>query len=60
MPVRPHGLGADSVMLPMSPVLPQAQVFDLLGHLTHLQPPLGELQFDAEHVHLIEELVDLR
>jgi hypothetical protein len=59
MPVCPHGLGADSVMLSMGPVLPQAQVFDLLGHLTHLQPSLGELQLDVEHLHLVEELVDL-
>jgi hypothetical protein len=59
MPVHLHSLGTDSVMLPMGPVLPQAQVFDLLGRLTHLQPSLRELQLDAEHLHLIEELVDL-
>jgi hypothetical protein len=47
-------------MLPTGPVLPQAQVFDLLGCPTHLQPSLGELQLDVEHLHLVEELVDLR
>jgi hypothetical protein len=47
-------------MLPMGPVLPQAQVFDLLGCPAHLQPSLGELQLNTEYLHLIKELVDLR
>jgi hypothetical protein len=34
-------------------------MFDLLGHPTHFQPSLGELQFNTKCLHLIEELVDL-
>jgi hypothetical protein len=35
-------------------------MFDLLGRPTHLQSSLGELQFDMKHLHLVEELVNLR
>jgi hypothetical protein len=36
MPVRPDSLNAYPLVLPMSPVLPQVQVLDLLGCPAHL------------------------
>jgi hypothetical protein len=58
-PVHPDSLDTHLFMFPSGPVLPQVQVLDLLGHLPHFQPSLGELQLDTERLHFIEELVNL-
>jgi hypothetical protein len=41
MPVCLNGLNAYPVMFSVGPMLPQMQVFNLLGSSAHLQPPLA-------------------
>jgi hypothetical protein len=47
------------LMLSAGPVLPETQVLNLLGHLPHLQSPLGELLLNVKHLHFSEQLVNL-
>jgi hypothetical protein len=58
-PVHLNSLDMYLIVFPRGPMLPQMQVFDLLGGLAYLQFSLTQLLLDTERFHLGEELIDL-